>query len=208
MERARIPSPPVIVAPERSGLYYLWVKTPSGEAFSFPWVVAPAQPREKIAVLASTNTWNAYNNYGGRSNYIHPAGLPESPLVNARQELDRYREGGSFASWRWKDEQFLPLSFDRPEPHNNLFDDPEVTDPRPKAGSNAVWRWPSGACWAGSRTRGLRLRLLRRRRSCTTARSTSMSIVLMLSIHPEYWTREMYFAVKRTSAGSSNVVEG
>ncbi len=82
------PSPPTIVAPERSGLYYLWAKTPSGEAFSFPWVVAPATPRSKIAVLASTNTWNAYNNYGGRSNYIHPSGLPECPTVNARQELD------------------------------------------------------------------------------------------------------------------------
>jgi hypothetical protein len=117
------------VAPEKSGLYYLWAKTPSGEKFSFPWVVAPPRPQEKVAVLASTNTWNAYNNYGGRSNYIHPAGLPEFPLVNARQELDRYRETAAFAGWRWKDEQFLPLSFDRPEPHNNLFDDPEVTGP-------------------------------------------------------------------------------
>ena len=51
------PSPPKIVAPERSGLYYVWVKTPSGDSFSFPWVVAPAKPSAKIAVLASTNTW-------------------------------------------------------------------------------------------------------------------------------------------------------
>jgi hypothetical protein len=29
-------SPPVIAAPERSGLYYLWMRTPSGRAFSFP----------------------------------------------------------------------------------------------------------------------------------------------------------------------------
>jgi len=55
------PSPPVIVAPDKSGLYYLWAKTPSGEKFSFPWVVAPARPQQKIALLASTNTWNAYN---------------------------------------------------------------------------------------------------------------------------------------------------
>src|ERR1041384_3995713 len=94
------PSPPTIVAPERSGLYYLWAKTPSGEAFSFPWVVAPATPRSKIAVLASTNTWNAYNNFGGRSNYIHPNGLPEYPTVNARQELDRYKTASAFATWR------------------------------------------------------------------------------------------------------------
>jgi hypothetical protein len=65
---------PVIVAPERTGLYYLWAKTPSGAAFSFPWVVAPRQPKAKIAVLASTNTWNAYNNFGGR--VAHAVDMP------------------------------------------------------------------------------------------------------------------------------------
>ena len=65
------PAVPTIVAPERSGLYYFWARTPSGRSFSFPWVVAPSKPKAKIAVLASTNTWNVYNNFGGRSNYIN-----------------------------------------------------------------------------------------------------------------------------------------
>src|SRR5436853_5899121 len=46
-----------VTAPRRSGLYYLWARTPSGRKFSFPWVVAPATPRTRIAVLASTNNW-------------------------------------------------------------------------------------------------------------------------------------------------------
>ena len=190
------PSPPSIVAPDKSGLYYLWAKTPSGEKFSFPLVVAPARPQQKIAVLASTNTWNAYNNYGGRSNYIHPTGLPECPLVNARQELDRYRQTAAFAGWRWKDEQYLPLSFDRPEPHNNLFDDPEVTDPvqgRVQCGvAPAEWRllgWLERECFGYDLYSEAQLH--------DGALDLDAYRVLMLSIHPEYWTREMYLAVKR-----------
>ncbi|MEO7649179.1 MAG: N,N-dimethylformamidase beta subunit family domain-containing protein, partial [Bryobacteraceae bacterium] len=123
------PAPPVIVAPERSGLYYLWARTPSGRSFSFPWVVAPRRPHARIAVLASTNTWNAYNNFGGRSNYVNSDHLPAEPIVNARQDLDRYYDPTPFGTWKPADDAFLPLSFDRPELGNHVFDDPKVTDP-------------------------------------------------------------------------------
>ena len=43
-----------------------------------------------MAVLASNITWNAYNNFGGRSNYINADVLPPRPTVNSRQELKRY----------------------------------------------------------------------------------------------------------------------
>ncbi len=112
-------SPPLVTAPERSGLYYFWARTPSNESFSFPWVVAPASPKAKIAVLASTNTWNAYNNFGGRSNYVNSDRLPDRPVVNSRQDLDRYQNPASFGTWRPKDEEYRPLSFDRPEPNNH-----------------------------------------------------------------------------------------
>src|SRR5262245_51760431 len=75
----------MIAAPERSGLYYFHARTPSGLFFSFPWVVAPARPQAPIAVLASDLTWNAYNNFGGRSNYIHADALDSTPTVNSRQ---------------------------------------------------------------------------------------------------------------------------
>src|SRR5579872_7361959 len=61
----------LVEAPARSGLYYFHSSTKSGMSFTFPWVVAPARPQAPLAVLASDITWNAYNNFGGRSNYIH-----------------------------------------------------------------------------------------------------------------------------------------
>ncbi|MFN9969228.1 MAG: N,N-dimethylformamidase beta subunit family domain-containing protein, partial [Phycisphaerae bacterium] len=71
-------------APERSGLYYFRAKTVSGRRFAFPWIVAPKSPSAPIAVLASNITWNAYNAFGGRSNYIHADRLPPTPTVNSR----------------------------------------------------------------------------------------------------------------------------
>jgi hypothetical protein len=190
------PSPPTIVAPERSGLYYLWARTPGGDAFSFPWVVAPREPRAKIAVLASTNTWNAYNNFGGRSNYINPAGLPDHPVVNARQELDRYRNSAAFGTWRWNDDDFLPLSFDRPEPHNHVFDNPEVTGPvqgRVQCGvAPGEWRLLG---WL--EREGFEYDYYAEAQLHDGTLDLDAYKVLMLSIHPEYWTREMYFKVKR-----------
>src|SRR5262245_22086315 len=72
-----------VEAPGRSGLYYFHARTARGASFSFPWIVAPAQPTAPLAVLASNITWNAYNNFGGRSNYINPDRLPPTPIVNA-----------------------------------------------------------------------------------------------------------------------------
>ena len=189
------PAPPTIVAPERSGLYYVWARTPSGRAFSFPWVVAPAAPVARIAVLASTNTWNAYNNFGGRSNYINADCLPPTPTVNARQDLDRYQRPLPFGTWRPRDEEYRPLSFDRPEPHCHLFDDPAVTDPvqgRVQCGvAPGEWRlygWLEREGWAydlygeGHLHEGLL--------------PLDAYDVLIIAVHPEYWSRAMYQAVK------------
>jgi N,N-dimethylformamidase len=186
---------PTITAPNRTGLYYLWAKTPSGEAFSFPWVVAPRTPRAKIAVLASTNTWNAYNNFGGRSNYINTEGLPPRPVVNSRQDLDRFH-GKAFGVWRWRDEQFLPLSFDRPEPHNHIFDNVEVTDPvrgRVQCGqAPGEWRLLG---WL--EREGFDYDYYAEAQLHDGTLNLDAYRVLILAIHPEYWTREMYVTLKR-----------
>ena len=100
-----------IEAPERSGLYFFHAKTDSGQFFSFPWIVAPAKPQSDVAVLMSNITWNAYNNFGGRSNYIHPDQLPTTPTLNARLELDRYTDPDHL---NYKKAEYDPLSFDRP----------------------------------------------------------------------------------------------
>ena len=110
---------------------------PSGRRFAFPWVVAPAKPTAPVAVLASNITWNAYNNFGGRSNYIHADGLPPTPTVNARAELKRYTDAGFF-TWGCRR---LPAAVVRParavQPHRLRREDhrpdrgPAGVPPRP-----------------------------------------------------------------------------
>lgn len=189
------PAPPTIVAPERSGLYYLWAFTPSGRAFSFPWVVAPRTPQAKVAVLASTNTWNAYNNFGGRSNYVNADSLPGTPVVNSRQDLDRYQKALPFGTWRPKDEEYRPLSFDRPEPNNHIFDDPQVTGPvqgRVQCGqAPAEWR-----LYGWLEKEGFEYDLYAEGHLHEGKVPLDSYDVLIIAVHPEYWSREMYFAVK------------
>jgi N,N-dimethylformamidase len=185
-----------LTGPERSGLYYLHAKGErTGSFFSFPWIVAPGAPCAPIAVLASTNTWAAYNNFGGRSNYINASGLPDRPAVNARQDLLRYTHAATFNVWGFPDEAYPPLSFERPEPGNVVREHEEVTDPiqgRMQGGcAPAEWRllgwleregFPYDFYSEGQLHRGeIDLDAYR---------------MLVISVHPEYWSREMYRRVK------------
>jgi N,N-dimethylformamidase len=62
------------VPPEwQSGMYAAHCADAQGGEFYIVFVVTPGtQPRRDFAVLASTNTWNAYNEWGGRSKYTSP----------------------------------------------------------------------------------------------------------------------------------------
>lgn len=182
-------------APERSGLYYFHAKTESGAFFSFPWVVAPAAPSAPVAVLASTNTWNAYNNFGGRSNYIHASRLPETPTVNARQELLRYRAETVYSEWGFPDADYAPLSLERPEPCNLVPEGTEVTGPIRGRQANhlapAEWRllgWLEREGFAYDCYADHQLH--------TGVLDLDAYRVLIVSTHPEYWSRAMYETVK------------
>ncbi len=183
-----------VTAPERSGLYYFHAKGESGAFFSFPWVVAPSQPSAPIAVLASTNTWNAYNNFGGRSHYIASIGLASVPTVNARLDLVRY-SGDSFNEWQSADEAYAPLSFDRPEPINFVPEDTRVTDSI--AGRSACHVAP--AEWrllAWLEREGRAYDFYADHQLHTGALDLDAYRVLIISTHPEYWSRRMYERVK------------
>ncbi|MFO0926656.1 MAG: DUF6605 domain-containing protein [Gemmataceae bacterium] len=182
-----------VTAPERSGLYYFHAATPSGLRCAFPWVVAPARPSAPLAVLACDITWNAYNHFGGRSNYINADRLPPVPIVNARQELSRYADA-EFQTWGCP--SYAPLSFERPEPLNHVDLDERITDPIEGRMACAV----APAEW---RTLGW---LERERFAYDLYTETQLHRgvldlsayrVLLLSVHPEYWTRQMYHRVKR-----------
>src|SRR5690606_15019875 len=104
-------------------------KSNTGRFFSFPWIVAPAAPSNPIAVILSTNTWNAYNNFGGRSNYVNSAGMPPAPAVNARQDMLRYSSIDTFGEWSFPDDAYPPVHFERPNPANSIPEGTQATDP-------------------------------------------------------------------------------
>jgi hypothetical protein len=182
-----------VEAPERTGLYYFHARTNSGREFSFPWVVAPAKPTAPVAVLMSNITWNAYNNFGGRSNYIHADEFPATPTVNARQELKRYI---SADHQTWGCDAYAPLSFDRPEPINHIDLAERITDPiEGRAACHiapAEWRMLG---WL--EREGIPHDVYAETQFDRGVLDLSKYRVLMICAHPEYWTRAMYDRLKR-----------
>jgi hypothetical protein len=181
-----------VAAPDRSGLYYFHARTAACAEFAFPWIIAPARPTGPLAVLASNITWNAYNNFGGRSNYINPDRLPPHPTVNARLELQRYTdpENVTYAS-----EDYGPLSFERPEPINHIDAMTKITDAiegrAPCHVAPAEWRllgWLEREQFAYDYYAETQLD--------EGTLELDAYKVLIISTHPEYWSRPMYHAVK------------
>ena len=184
-----------VVAPQRSGLYYFHVKTASGKFLSFPWVVAPAAPQSRVAVIASTNTWNAYNNFGGRSNYVNANKLPPWPTVNARQDLGRYN-GTLRSVWEFRDDDYASLSFDRPEPFNHIPEDVRLNDPiRGRQAchlAEAEWRLLG---WM--EREGFDYELYADYQLHAGRLDLDAYDVVVISTHPEYWSRDAYVRLKR-----------
>lgn len=184
----------VLRAPQRSGLYYFHARGESGAFFSFPLVVAPTQPRTPIAVLASTNTWNAYNPFGGRSNYIMAAQMIDEPIVNSKSDLPRYKLS-DYGEWK-SSAEFAPLSFDRPEPANHVPEEVDCTDPI--EGRQACHLAPAEWRLLGWLERqGYDYDLYADYQLHDGTLDLNAYRILILSVHPEYWSAEMYWAVKR-----------
>jgi len=181
-----------VIAPDHSGLHYFHLTGQSGAFFSFPWIVAPRQPVHPIAVLASNITWNAYNDYGGRSNYTAPVRLPAAPTVNSRQESVWFTDPEMEA---WAGGPYAPLSFDRPEPLNRVGPDEEITYPLFRIGAEHVapaeWRLLG---WL--EREGFGYDLYAETQLHEGLLDLDRYRVLILSTHPEYWTRAMYDRVR------------
>jgi len=181
-----------LTAPDRSGLYYLHATTLDGRFTNFPWIVSPLTPSADICVLASTITWNAYNKFGGRSNYFSQDGLTPEPVVNARQDLGRYTHPDS---WPFE-ETAAALSFDRPSPNAAIPESDEITSPirgrTPSALSPGEWRllgWLEREHFAYDLYSETELHFDRV--------PLESYRVLVLNTHPEYWSPEMYRRVKQ-----------
>ena len=173
-----------ITAPERTGLYFRHVKTLDGEFCAFPWIVSPQRPWARIAVLASTITWNAYN-------YFNQEGLPERPIVNSRQDVKRYTQPDT---WPFE-ETGARLSFQRPNPASQIPEQDVITDPISGRVNSAfapgLWRLLG---WLDREEFEYDLY------SETELHFDRVPLdeydVLVLDAHPEYWSKEMYWRVK------------
>ncbi len=181
-----------IRAPQQSGLYYLHARTVAGDSFSFPWIVSPASPQAKVAVLTSSTSWNAYNNFGGRSNYVNQDGLRQTPTLNSRQDLYRYTSG---EVWPFEI-QGAPLSFQRPEIPNHIPAGTKITDPIPgrmqPAFAPGEWRllgWLDREGFAYDLYSDVELH--------SDGVPLDAYQVLILNSHPEYWSAPMYQRVKK-----------
>ena len=182
-----------IEAPERSGLYYFHAKSKSGLEFGFPWVVAPKSPTCQLAVFASDINWNAYNSFGGRSNYIHASCFPNTPTINSRLELKRYTEPEHRT---YNTKQYKPLSLDRPDPYNHIPFNEQLSDPiAGRQGchmASAEWRLLG---WMEQQDIAYDLY------SETQFHFEQVPLesykALLISTHPEYWSRSMYSRLKR-----------
>jgi len=195
-----VPSPHV-EAPDESGLYYFHLETPSGEFFSFPLVVAPAEPTAAIAVLASTNTWNAYNGFGGRSNYVNADSLPDRPISDAREDLDQNRDD----RWRHENHRYQPLSFDRPSPDNHVAEGTEVTDPI--RGSSASHVAPAEWRLLGWLEReGYEYDLYAEYHLHDHAVDLDDYDALVIHTHPEYWSYRMFSRVDEWVQGGGDLL--
>lgn len=182
-----------VEAPSKSGLYYFRVQTPSGLRFSFPWIVAPAKPAAPLAVLGSNITWNAYNSFGGRSNYIHADEFPPTPTVNSRFDLKRYHNK-EFLTWYAAN--YAPLSFDRPEPFNHIEFHEKITDPI--EGRQACHLAPAEWRLLGwLEHQGLPYDFYAETQLDDETLDLSAYRALVTAVHPEYWTRKMYDRVKQ-----------
>lgn len=185
-------APNMLVGPERSGLYQVHVHAADGTVITIPWIVAPAEPTAPIAVLAGDITWNAYNSFGGRSNYIHAAGLPEVPDANRRQTMPRYRIPG-YEEWGF--DEYPRLSFDRPEPENQIPLGEHLEDPITgrDACSLAAAEWRLLGWLERS---GFAYDLYSETQFAAGEVDLARYRVLVLNAHPEYWTVDMYERLK------------
>jgi hypothetical protein len=191
-----------LIAPEQSGLYYIQLKSLSGEIFTFPWIVAPKAPVSKVALLASNICWNAYNDWGGRSNYVAADKLPQAPAISVSQESPWFRPTG--AIW-WVNNEFEPLSFDRPEPINNIDLNSAITDPILKIGSEHLvggeWR-----LFGWMEREGIEYDFYAENQFDDGTLNLSDYKVLVLSTHPEYWTINMYKKLKAWVANGGRLL--
>jgi hypothetical protein len=87
---------PTSGAPWEAGFYAARVQGPSGPPYDIPFVVKRAATAAPLALIVNTNTWNAYNTWGGASNYTGTA----SPINRSLKRPNHHPLTYSQDHWR------------------------------------------------------------------------------------------------------------
>jgi hypothetical protein len=118
----------------------------------------------------------------------------DTPIVNSKSDLPRYKLA-NYGEWK-SNAEFAPLSFDRPEPYNHVPEAVECTDPI--EGRQACHLAPAEWRLLGWLERqGHAYDLYADEHLHDGTLDLDAYRVLVLNVHPEYWSEAMYRAVKR-----------
>jgi hypothetical protein len=162
----------------QSGLYAARLADDAGGEFYVTFVVTPGDgPRARIAVLANTNTWQAYNYWGGASFYVPfpDEQLPADPLL---------REGFGESI----------ISTQRP----NIVADPRGDEGHLANAELHVLRWLE--------RNGYAYDLFSDRDLHDDPALLGSYDVFVISTHPEYWTERMYDGLEAFLTGGGNLL--
>lgn len=162
----------------RSGMYAARLFDDLGGEFYVTFVVTPpGRPTARVAVLANTNTWQAYNYWGGASFYVPfpQEQLPADPML---------REGFGESV----------ISTQRP----NLVADPRGDEGHLANAELHILRWLEREGYAYD--------LFSDRDLHDNPALLADYDVFIISTHPEYWTEHMYDGLVSFLEGGGNLL--
>jgi hypothetical protein len=117
----------------------------------------------------------------------------DEPIVNSISDLPRYKLS-DYGEWK-SNAEFAPLSFDRPEPGNHVPEHVQCTDPI--EGRQACHLAPAEWRTLGWLEReGFPYDLYSEAHLHEGALNLDAYRILLLNVHPEYWSEAMYRKVK------------
>ena len=173
-----------------SGVYAARCTDRKGNRYYVPFVVRPSAPCSPFALLANSNTWNAYNIWGGISKYIDFPGAEETSLSFLRPNPGLapdlpggwMPDGTGTPAGEWSAQVGHLLRAE-------LWVAEWLESLGPRYGFDT---------YSDHDLHGGRLPLVAGGRPAYKA--------LVLNTHPEYWTPEMYRAVEKFQARGGNIV--
>lgn len=159
-----------------SGCYLIKLIGKDSDDESFiPLIVKPKKPINEIAVIASTNTWHAYNSWGGQNYYINYTSLPSKYVLSTERPFDLYIR-------------------------NPVNENCEITRDHLLVGERLVWSWFEKEGFTYDLYSDIDLHSKEVFKECL-----SKYKIIVISTHNEYWSFEMINHLKEYIRKGGNV---